>query len=126
MFSIEKDLYIHSNLEKNDFKMSAMDKKIILNDATTPHQFLVYTVSKLARSCVFAKDSAPSQFSNDNLNFKLDDDEIGMIINHEKDQFWDLCDQKIVRNAVADMFAHISFENKDFSLQYIQTLITGL
>lgn len=126
MFFVDKDLYIHSNLEKNEFKMSPLEKKTILSDATSQHMFLVYTVSKLARSCQFAKDAPPSQFANDELNFKLDDDEIGMIISHERDQFWDLCDSKLVRNAVADMFAHISFENKDFSLQYISTLIAGL
>ena len=30
------------------------------------------------------------------------------------------------RNAVADMFAHISFDNKEFSLQILNTIMDGL
>lgn len=51
--------------------------------------FLLFTVSKLSRSCIFVKDSAPSNLANDNLNFMLDDDELAMIINHENSKLWD-------------------------------------
>jgi len=39
-----------------------------------------------------------------------------MIIDHENNQIWEVCGHKVTRNAIADMYAHISFENKEFSL----------
>lgn len=88
--------------------------------------FLLFTVSKLSRSCIFVKDSAPSTLANDSLNFMLDDDELAMIINHENPKLWDQCESKLTRNAVADMYAHISFDNREFSNQFLTTLFNGL
>jgi hypothetical protein len=34
LFQLEKDLYMHSNLEKQEFKMSNLERKQILVDAT--------------------------------------------------------------------------------------------
>jgi hypothetical protein len=62
------------------------------------------------------KVSTPNPFAIDNLNFILDSDEMGMLINHEHDAWWNNCSQKVSRNAIAEMFAHISYENKEFSL----------
>ncbi len=45
--------------------------------------FLLYTVSKLSRSCLFVKDAGVNPLANDKLKFTLDDDEVSMIINHE-------------------------------------------
>ena len=88
--------------------------------------FLLYTVSRLSRSCVFVKDVAVNPLANDKLNFMLDQDEVSMIINHENPNIWRYCDRKVTRNAVAQMFAHISFNNKGFSQQILQTLFIGL
>ena len=33
---------------------------------------------------------------------------------------------KVSRNAIAEMFAHISFENKEFSLQVLNTILNGM
>jgi hypothetical protein len=66
--------------EKSDFKMSALEKKGILLDATEPFQYLWYTVAVLSRSCEFEKDVGP--LANDSLRFKLEEDEIGMLVNH--------------------------------------------
>lgn len=123
---VEKELYMHSNLEKNEFKMSNTERKQIMMDCTSHNMFLLYTVSKLSRSCQFVKDCGPNQYANDGLNFQLDNDEIGMIVAHDYAPMWDLCENKVVRNAVAEMYAHISFENKEFSFQFINTCLRGL
>src|SRR3569833_371365 len=46
-----------------------------------------------------------------------------MMINHQHPQWWENCDAKVSRNAVANMYAHVSFENKAFSSQYIASLL---
>lgn len=115
---------MHCTPDKADFKMSPLEKKTILGEATPPHQFLWYTVAVLSRSCEFAKDQSP--LANDGIRYKLPEDEIGMLINHQSVQLWEQCNTRVVRNAVADMLAHISFENKEFSLQVLQTLLGGL
>lgn len=124
LFQLDKELYMNCTPEKADFKMSPLEKKTILADSTPPYQFLLYTVAKLSRSCEFAKEQGP--LANDELRFKLPEDEIGMLINHQSPLLWEQCSTKVVRNAVADMLAHISFENKEFSLQVLQTLLTGI
>jgi len=78
--------------------------------------FLLYTVSVLCRSCRFVKTPNPNPLANDNLNLVLDNDELGMIIRHDDEHWWNNCNYKVTRNAVSDMFAHISFDNKEFSL----------
>lgn len=119
LFILDKDLYMHFNLEKAEFKMSPLERKQILSDATSPYIFLLYTVSKLSRSCLFQKDSGLNPCANDLINFQLDPDEINMLVAHDYQLMWDLCEHKVVRNAVADMYAHLSFENKEFSIQFI-------
>lgn len=106
--------------------MSPLERKQILIDATSPYIFLLYTVSKLSRSCLFQKDSGLNPCANDLINFQLDPDEINMLVAHDYQLMWDLCEHKVVRNAVADMYAHLSFENKEFSMQFIQTCLNGL
>lgn len=49
-----------------------------------------------------------------------------MIINHESQMIWAFCDKKVTRNAVASMYAHMSYSNKNFSLQFISTVLLGL
>lgn len=34
--------------------------------------------------------------------------------------------QKLTRNAIADMFAHISFDNKEISLQLLNTILENM
>lgn len=126
LFILEKDLYMHFNNEKAEFKMSALDRKMMISDATNPFIFLLYTVSKLSRSCLFQKDTATNPCANDTINFQLDTDEIDLLVAHNHALIWDCCEMKIVRNAVAAMYAHLSFENKEFSLQFIQTCLLGL
>ena len=100
---------MESSLKKNEAKISGAERKIAINEATSPYMFLLYTVSKLSRSCRFVKDSGPNYLANDSLNFQLDEEEIMMIINHENPLIWQNCDYKLTRNAIADMYAHVSF-----------------
>jgi hypothetical protein len=88
--------------------------------------FMLYTISRLSRSCMFVKDIAANPLANDKLNFSLDNDELVMIINHESPMIWSFCDKKVTRNAVANMYAHMSYKNKNFSLSIISTLLVGL
>jgi hypothetical protein len=39
---------------------------------------------------------------------------------------WNFCDRRVTRNAISSMYAHISFGNKNFSLQFISTVLMGL
>jgi hypothetical protein len=88
--------------------------------------FLLYTVSVLSRSCSFVNEVAVNLLANDKLCFKLDDEELSMIINYEAPLIWKYCDKKLTRNSVAKMYAHISFNNKNFSLGLIVYLLIGL
>jgi len=103
-----------------------IERKAALNESVPYQMFLLHTVSKLSRSCVFVKDEAVNPLANDKLNFSLDTDEVNMIINYESLQIWRQCDRKVTRNAVSQMYAHMSFNNKNFSLQFISTLLIGL
>lgn len=49
-----------------------------------------------------------------------------MLINHSHENWWQNCDMKIARNAIALMFAHISYENKEFSMPYLTTLLSNI
>lgn len=82
---------MNTNLEKNEFKMSVLEKKALLADSSSPFMFLWYTVAVLSRSCEFTKDTEVNQFANDNLRFKLEEDEIGMLINHKSPLVWEQC-----------------------------------
>lgn len=88
--------------------------------------FLLYTVSRLTRSCLFVKNQAVNPLANDKLGFILDDDELSMLINYESPFIWKFCDRKLTRNSVAQMYAHMAFNNKNFSLQLLSYLLIGL
>jgi hypothetical protein len=103
--------------------MSDAERKITFAQIQNPYQFLIYTISVLARSCVFIKGISKSPFADDDLNYMPDQDEFQMLLNHQNDLWWSNCVSKVPRNYVALMFAHISFENKEFSLQYMGTLL---
>ena len=59
-----------------------------------------------------------NQYANDELNHTLDDDELSMLcVLHEQSAImWDLCEHKVVRNAIAEMYCNMAWENKEFSL----------
>jgi hypothetical protein len=59
-----------------------------MNTATNSNMFLLYTVSILARSCVFVKIQTKNPYALDELNFVLEQDEIQMIINHPHEHWW--------------------------------------
>jgi len=51
--------------------------------------------------------------------------ELEILINQAQNRIWwssSATDFPFVRNAVADMFAHICFENRDFSQKYIKDI----
>jgi hypothetical protein len=69
------------------------------------------------------KTQQQSIFSLDQLNYLPDNEEIELLMTYSNIKWWDQTYPKVARNAVANMFAHISLENKEFSHQYISTLI---
>lgn len=69
LFSIEKKLYLETNIKKSNVLMSEPERKAAYNSIQNPYQFLIYTISVLARSCVFVKGISNSPFSNDDLNY---------------------------------------------------------
>ena len=84
LISIEKELYIENNAEKDVF-ISVVERKMNLNTATNHNLFLLYTVSTLARSCLFVKIQTKNPYSLDDLNFVLEPEEIQLIIIHGHD-----------------------------------------
>lgn len=72
------------------------------------------------------KSQALNPYALDQLNFTLDNDELTMIINHKHDQWWNYSSNRVSRNAIAEMLAHISFDNKEFSLLVLGTIFDGL
>jgi hypothetical protein len=88
--------------------------------------FLLYTVSILARSCLFVKSENKSPLANDDLNYMLEQEEMTMLIEHDHENWWLNCQNKLPRNAVANMYAHIAFENKEFSLMYLSGLLNNI
>jgi hypothetical protein len=79
---MEKDFYLNSNVKKTDARISDIERKNVMNTATQYTIFLLYTTSILAKSCVFVKSTNKSPYSNDDLNFVLDQDELTMVCNH--------------------------------------------
>lgn len=69
------------------------------------------------------KTQQQSIFSLDQLNYLPDNEEIELMMTYTNIKWWDQYYPKVARNAVANMFSHISLENKEFSHQYISTLI---
>lgn len=70
---------------------------------------------------------AYSELYNGQASYKYDMDkyELDILINHAANRIWwhsQATDFPFVRNAVANMFAHICFENKDFSQKYIKEI----
>jgi hypothetical protein len=72
------------------------------------------------------RSTIPNPYALDSLNFILDPDELVMISNHKHDQWWNNSTNKLARNSIADMFAHISFDNKEISFQILTTILEGL
>lgn len=49
---------------------------------------------------------------------------MSLLINFKNDSWWRISNlNKLARNSVADMLAHMSFDNKETSLQLIQFLL---
>jgi hypothetical protein len=99
-----------------------MERKKIISDHQHPSKFLIYIISLLSRSCIYVKQQEKNPYSNDDINYVPDNDELTMIINHSDPKWWDNCVSKVSRNAIAQMYGHMSFESKDFSLSYLNTL----
>jgi len=106
---------MESNLEKNEVTLTMTEKKQAVMSATPQYLFLVHAISYLSRSCSFVRSSTMNPHAIDSLNFILDPDEIVMINSYKNEQWWYYSQFKVSRNAIADMLAHISYDNKEIS-----------
>lgn len=95
---------------------------------SNPFQFLIHTVMSLVRSCIFVKTEKKSPFAHkDSCQYVFtDNDELDLISNFNVDNWWFAYDSKLVRNAIATIFSHISYENKEFQQNYLIKLSTLL
>ena len=57
LFKIEKEMYLKCNTERNDVVITLLERKSTMQSANPPFIFLLNTLSKLARSCVFVKET---------------------------------------------------------------------
>lgn len=74
-------MYIETNIKKTEAPISEIEKKTVIFTQTHYSLFLVYTISILARSTLFVKSSTRSPYSNDDINYIGDPEEISMITN---------------------------------------------
>ena len=91
LFVFDKTLYIESNLQKADVRISEIERKNSISTATPCFMFLLYTVSTLARSCLFVKSPNKSPLANDEIGFVLDQDELTMLSDHLNENWWLNC-----------------------------------
>jgi hypothetical protein len=62
-------------------------------------------------------------FQLDTLFFVPEKEEIELLQSHKNVRWWSSNFGKLARNSIAIMFAHISFENKEFTAEYINNVI---
>lgn len=55
MFILEKTNYLDNNLKKDEVVLSEVERKMVFASHNSPFQFIAYTISTLARSCLFVK-----------------------------------------------------------------------
>jgi hypothetical protein len=87
----------------------------------------VVAISNLTRSCSLVKqqnNESKSLFALDNLNFVPKKEEMELLQSHKNIKWWYVDYSKLMRNSIAIMFAHISYQNWEFSSEYISNLIT--
>lgn len=66
---------------------------------------------------------AKTVFALDCLHHVPDKEEIELLQSHKNIRWWHAGSPKLARNSIALMFAHISTDNKEFTQDYIQSLI---
>lgn len=99
--------------------------------------FVIYAISLLVRSCQFEGTQALNQFYNgrvdsatgERLGHNLDKDELDLLINYIANRVWwrsPAQDFPIVRNCIADMFAYVATNNREFSHVYVQEIFKAL
>ena len=112
-----------------DDKVSEKEKRQNAQNAQPPNLFIIATISSLVRSCSFLSQSQPNgakpqphsngplfngMVYNNQEGHKLDKDEVDLIINFIAHRVWwktQTQEYKVVRNAIATMWAHIAFDN---------------
>jgi hypothetical protein len=102
--------------------LSASERKQIANLISNSYTFLILTISNLARSCSLVKAGSTSGFQLDALNYVPDKEEIELLQSHINLKWWNVNFNKVSRNAIAIMFAHICANNKEYTEEYLSTL----
>mmetsp|Transcript_8863 Transcript_8863/g.8252 ORF Transcript_8863/g.8252 Transcript_8863/m.8252 type:complete len:105 (+) Transcript_8863:6642-6956(+) len=85
LFVIDKQLYIETNIKKDKVELTDSDRKFIINGHKNFNSFIIYTISLLSRSCLFIKGVEKNPFSNDDLNFVPDQDELSLLTSHQNE-----------------------------------------
>ena len=94
-----------------------------------PRVFLVTAISNLARSCTLVMKSETDQessFALDQLCFVPSKEEIELLQSFTNQRWWQREFCNLARNAVAVMFAHLSVNNREYSMDYINALVARL
>jgi hypothetical protein len=109
-----------------------------------PMIFVIYTISQLVRSCSFINTQRNStetanksetnrevsplyngrvdEATGERLGHNLDKDELDLLINYIPNRVWwrsGAQEFPMVRNRIADMFAYVATDNREFSHMYI-------
>jgi hypothetical protein len=100
LFKLEKDLYLQSD-GKTDVVLSIAERKSVISSHNYPTLFLIKTISTLCKSCIFVKTSSTNPYQMDSLNFKLENEEMGLVTDFNCQQFWMNNSHKLTRNSLA-------------------------
>lgn len=124
----KNQMYLKPNpLVNADGKISRKEKLDLFNAAQPPYIFLAHTVSLLVRSCLFVKSqnkkfSASSAFAVGQYQ-GLDKTEYDLIVNEMHNRQWLIgksAESRVFKNSLATMYAHISYNNREFGKIYIE------
>jgi hypothetical protein len=125
-----KQNFLRAVKVNTDAKIGQKEKREVISTLQPPFTFLVHTISILARSCEYVKHgsmggSVPGRISPFSFggSHQLDQDELDMLINELGNRNWLLqqgADYPLFKNSLAQMYAHISFDNQPFTKLYLE------
>jgi hypothetical protein len=132
----KKQMFLRAVGVNTDAKIGQKEKRDVISTLHPPFTFLVHAISVLARSCEYVKPNqgggvVPGRLSPFSLGgtHQLDQDELDMLINELGNRNWlhqQGADYPLFKNSLSQMYAHISFDNPQFSKLYIEYIFATI
>ena len=126
-----------------DYKLTSVERQHLRDNGMCSFIFLIRSISLLARSTLFQRSQAPASggsqlrvsahfigSADESAPFyRLEREELDMLVNRHDDRIWwrtSVTENPVCKTAIAKMFAHISFDNSDFSSDFIRDLFVTI